>query len=238
MPPALLAVLPAVIGTAGGLGAAALASRGQNRATDATQAQLNEDNAVRRQILGIIQPFAQQLINLGMNPQEILNSPLGVSLLQPGRQAISQNYDQARQNLMDLISGSGFSPQSGVSQGPLANLFSEEANAQSNLMSQLPLQALQLGMQGSNLLAGQQAQFNPNGALSAFAQLSSTPSAFNQALANLPASIGGILSNYRNQNQGTNQSWGASPEHSLSAALRALGVTPINNTPWPTTPGG
>ena len=159
-------------------------------------------------------------------------------MLKPLQEATASNFKAARQNLIDTSAGSGFSPGSGMVQGPLANLFSEEANAQSNLMSQLPLQALQLGMQGSNLLAGQQAQFNPNGALSAFAQLSSTPSAFNQALANLPASIGGILSNYRNQNQGTNQSWGASPEHSLSAALRALGVTPINNTPWPTTPGG
>ena len=53
------------------------------------------------------------------------------------------------------------STQSGVGVGPLANLFGEEAQQQAALVQGLPLQALNLGLQGANLLQGQQAIFNP-----------------------------------------------------------------------------
>jgi len=113
------------------------------------------------QVFKSIEPFAKALLSLGLDPASILSSPLGVSLLAPGRTAIGQEFEAARSQLVDFLGSRGLSTQSGVGVGPLANLFGEEAQQQSALVQGLPLQALQLGMQGANILQGQQAIFNP-----------------------------------------------------------------------------
>ena len=122
---------------------------------------LQEDLKLRTQIFKSIEPFAKALISLGLDPQAILSSPLGVSLLAPGRSAIGQEFEAARSSLVDLLGSRGLSTGSGVGVGPLANLFGQEAQQQAQLVQGLPLQALQLGLQGANVLQGQQAVFNP-----------------------------------------------------------------------------
>ncbi len=126
----------------------------------ATQA-LQDDLKIRMQAFKSIEPFAKAMIALGLDPASILSTPLGVSLLMPGRTAIGKEFEAARSSLIDTLGGRGFSTGSGVGVGPLANLFGEEAQQQSQLTAGLPLQAVQLGLQGANLLQGQQAIFNP-----------------------------------------------------------------------------
>ena len=126
----------------------------------ATQA-LQDDLKIRMQAFKSIEPFAKAMIALGLDPASILSTPLGVSLLMPGRTAIGQEFEAARSSLVDLLGSRGLSTGSGVGVGPLANLFGQEAQQQSQLTAGLPLQAVQLGLQGANLLQGQQAIFNP-----------------------------------------------------------------------------
>jgi hypothetical protein len=122
---------------------------------------LQDDLKLRKQAFANIEPFAKAMIALGLDPASILSTPLGVSLLMPGRTAIGQEFEAARSQLVDLLGSRGFSTGSGVGVGPLANLFGQEAQQQSQLTAGLPLQAVQLGLQGANLLQGQQAIFNP-----------------------------------------------------------------------------
>lgn len=122
---------------------------------------LQDDLKLRKQAFSNIEPFAKAMIALGLDPASILSTPLGVSLLMPGRTAIGQEFEAARSSLVDLLGSRGFSTGSGVGVGPLANLFGQEAQQQSQLTAGLPLQAVQLGLQGANLLQGQQAIFNP-----------------------------------------------------------------------------
>ena len=122
---------------------------------------LQDDLKIRMQAFKSIEPFAKAMIALGLDPASILSTPLGVSLLMPGRTAIGKEFEAARSSLIDTLGGRGFSTGSGVGTGPLANLFGEEAQQQSQLTAGLPLQAVQLGLQGANLLQGQQAIFNP-----------------------------------------------------------------------------
>lgn len=122
---------------------------------------LQDDLKLRMQVFKSIEPFAKALISLGLDPASILSTPLGVSLLAPGRTAIGQEFEAARSQLVDFLGSRGLSTQSGVGVGPLANLFGQEAQQQSALVQGLPLQALQLGLQGANVLQGQQAIFNP-----------------------------------------------------------------------------
>ncbi len=120
-----------------------------------------QDLKIRKAIFGNIEPFAKALLALGLDPASILSSPLGVSLLMPGRMAIADEFEAARSQLVDFLGSRGLSTQSGVGIGPLANLFGQEAQQQSQLVAGLPLQAVQLGLQGANVLQGQQAVFNP-----------------------------------------------------------------------------
>ena len=122
---------------------------------------LQDDLKIRMQAFKSIEPFAKAMIALGLDPASILSTPLGVSLLMPGRTAIGQEFEAARSSLVDLLGSRGLSTGSGVGVGPLANLFGQEAQQQSQLTAGLPLQAVQLGLQGANLLQGQQAVFNP-----------------------------------------------------------------------------
>jgi len=122
---------------------------------------LQEDLKLRTQIFKSIEPLAKALLSLGLDPASILSSPLGVSLIAPARSAIGEEFEAARAQLVDFLGSRGLSTQSGVGVGPLANLFGEEAQQQAALVQGLPLQALNLGLQGANLLQGQQAIFNP-----------------------------------------------------------------------------
>jgi hypothetical protein len=122
---------------------------------------LQDDLKLRMQVFKSIEPFAKALISMGLDPAAILSTPLGVSLLAPGRTAIGKEFEAARSALIDTLGSSGLSTGSGVGVGPLANLFGEEAQQQASLVQGLPLQSLQLGLQGANLLQGQQAIFNP-----------------------------------------------------------------------------
>ncbi len=113
---------------------------------------------LRKEAFNLVQPLAKAFIALGLDPQKILSTPLGVSLLMPGRTAIGKEFEAARSSLVDLIGSRGFSTGSGVATGPLASLFGQEAQAQSELTAGLPLQAANLGLQGANLLTGAGAQ--------------------------------------------------------------------------------
>ncbi len=120
-----------------------------------------ENTALQKQIFGTIEPFAKMLMQFGIDPIKFLQSPQGVALLGPVREQIGSSFDQARMNLVDMGAGAGFSPGSGQMTGPLANMFSSEASAQSNALQQLIGQALGLGIQGGNILQGQQGMFSP-----------------------------------------------------------------------------
>ena len=116
---------------------------------------------LQKEIFAQIKPFAEMLVKFGIDPIEFLASPQGQALLAPTQQAISGNFEQARTNLVDLLGISGFSTQSGVGAGPFANLLGEEALAQSGAVQNLIGQSLNLGLQGSNVMQGQQGVFNP-----------------------------------------------------------------------------
>ena len=192
-------LLAAILGAGGALGGAAIGSAGQRSASRTAAQVAQEELALRRQILALIAPFATQLIQLGMDPQQILSSPLGAALLQPGRTALTNEFGQARSNFIDSMAGAGFSPGSGVAAGPLANLFGMEAQAQAGLTQQLPLQAIGLGTQGAGLLQGLQPGV---GGINQSLQIAGQPSLLSQAFANLPAAIAAAIAAY---NQGRQQ---------------------------------
>lgn len=123
-----------------------------------------QNAALQKAIYQQIAPFADMLMKFGIDPLKFLQSPQGAALLAPVREQIGSSFDQSRMNLVDMMAGAGFSPGSGQSVGPLANMFSSEASAQSNALQNLIGQALSMGMQGGNILQGQQAVFNPNAA--------------------------------------------------------------------------
>ena len=185
--------LPAVlIGAAASLGSSAIASSGQRKAAKNQEQLAQSELELKKQIIAQILPFAQQLMSLGIDPIQFMQSPLGQSILKPAQEATSRNFEQARVNLVDTLGGRGFSPSSGIAAGPLASLFGQEAAAQSNLVSQLPMQGLQIGLQGASLAAGQ----SPNiGQIGSLFQQAGQPNAFQQALANLPVALGSILGN-------------------------------------------
>lgn len=109
----------------------------------------------------LILPFAQQLIGFGIDPVKFLQSPQGQSMLRPLQEATARNFEGARMNLVDSSAGSGFSPGSGMTQGPLANLFAQEAQAQSGNVAGLISQSQNAGIQGANLLNQQQGAILP-----------------------------------------------------------------------------
>ena len=189
-------IIASALGIGGGLLGSYLGSSGQRDASKSQKELAAEELAIRKQILGLIVPFATQLMQLGIDPAKFISSPLGQSLLRPGREAIGKEFEQARTNLVDASSGRGFSPGSGQAIGPMANLFGQEATAQSSLVSQLPQQGLQLGLQGIGALTG----VNPSGSsISNIIQAGGQPNLFQQGLSNIPAAIGGAINNYQQQ---------------------------------------
>jgi hypothetical protein len=109
-----------------------------------------------------ILPFAQMLMQAGVDPMKFLQTPQGQALLGPIRESIGQEFDQSRTNMYDFFSGSGVDPRgSGLAAGPMANMFSSEASAQSNALRDFIANTLQMGQAGAGLLSGQQQIFNP-----------------------------------------------------------------------------
>lgn len=164
-----------------------------------------EELKLRKEAFSLIQPFTKALISLGLDPAKILSSPLGAALLMPGRTAIGQEFEAARQQLVDLLGSRGLSTGSGVGAGPLANLFGQEAQQQSQLVAGLPLQALNLGLQGANALTGAGAQLirpdiSGQVALGAGQNVINAPPGFGQqlglaAVKGGSAALGGLLGN-------------------------------------------
>ena len=129
----------------------------QQMSNQLLQADIKRQEAVFQQI----KPLADFLLAFGIDPVKFLSTPQGAALLAPQRAAIGQGFDQARTNLVDMLAGTGFSPGSGQGAGPLANLFGQEAGAQSDLLYKTIADSLNLGLQGANILHGQQAVFDP-----------------------------------------------------------------------------
>lgn len=119
-----------------------------------------EQLAMQRELMGQITPLATSLMSLGLDPTQFIQSALGQSILGQGRKAVSGEFGQARTNLAEYLGNSGLTG-SGVGVGPMANLFGQEAMAQSDLVNQLPQLGLNFGLQGANILQGQQAMLNP-----------------------------------------------------------------------------
>jgi len=123
-----------------------------------------EQLAMQKELMAQITPLATQLIGLGIDPSQFVQSALGQSLLSQGRQGISSEFGQAKQNLAEQLGASGLTG-SGVGVGPMGALYGQEALAQANLVGQLPQMGLNLGLQGANILQGQQGILNPQGFL-------------------------------------------------------------------------
>jgi len=124
------------------------------------QQQIEQQNLARQnQIYGQISPFAQGLLGMGQNAQK----GIAPDSFQLGtRNALASAFGGARQNLTDFLgsSGQGFG---GLAAGPAANLGAQESSAMGQSYADAVNQALGLGMQGGNMLQGQQAIFNPQG---------------------------------------------------------------------------
>jgi len=109
----------------------------------------------------LVEPLGQALIQFGIDPVSFLQSSQGQAILAPTQEAIASNFGAQRQNLVDALGQTGFSFGGGIGTAPFANLLSEEAGAQSGNVQNLVAQSLGLGLQGANILQGQQGIFNP-----------------------------------------------------------------------------
>lgn len=122
------------------------------------QQQIEKQNlALQQKAYGQISPFAQGLLDMGTNAQK----GIAPDSFQLGtRNALAGAFGQQRQNLADFLgqSGQGFS---GLAAGPAANLGAQESTAMGQAYADAINQALGLGLQGSNVLQGQQSIFNP-----------------------------------------------------------------------------
>lgn len=217
-------LIPIAIGAAGALGGAAINRSGQKKAQKTLQTQADRENAIKQEILNLIKPFATQLLQIGINPADIVKSPLGQQLLSPGRQAITGEFEQSRTNLIDQLASQGIS--GGLAAGPLANLSTQEALAQSNLLASMPQLAIQLGTQGANLLNQQSAQFNPNALVSQLAAQQGQQSPFAGALASIGLMIQNQLQNQRNTSAGYTPTSAQYPI--LPGGSQIPGMTPPN----------
>ena len=121
-------------------------------------AALKDANAKQQQLFEFLKPFGLSALDIG---NQALAGKAPNSFLLPQTNALSSAFGQSRQNLAEALGRSGQSG-SGVSAGPLANMENDQAVAEGNARLNAILQGLNVGFQGSNVLAGQQAVFNPN----------------------------------------------------------------------------
>lgn len=134
-------------------------ARQQEAANAQLQQQIEQQNlALQRQIYGQISPFASSLLQTG---QDALQGKAPDFFQLGTRNALASAFGQQRQNLADFLgkTGQGFS---GIAAGPAANLGAQESTAMGQSYADALTQALGLGMQGGNMLTGQQAVFNPS----------------------------------------------------------------------------
>lgn len=113
--------------------------------------------ALQNRIYGQISPYAQGLLQMGQNAQK----GIAPDSFQLGtRNALASAFGQQRSNLADFLgqSGQGFG---GLAAGPAANLGAQESMAMGQSYADALNQALGLGLQGANVLQGQQGIFNP-----------------------------------------------------------------------------
>ena len=110
-----------------------------------------------------IEPFIKQLLQWGIDPQAFLQSSVGQAFLRPMQEATARNFAGARESLIDVGAGQGWSPATGIMSGPLANLFGLESLQQSANVSELLRRAPEMGLLGAQLAQGQQQIFNPLG---------------------------------------------------------------------------
>ena len=113
---------------------------------------------LQQQIYGQISPFATGLMGAG---QQALKG-IAPDFFQLGtRNALAGAFGQQRQNLADFLgrSGQGFG---GLAAGPAANLGAQDSSAMGQSYADALNQALGLGVQGGNILQGQQGIFNPS----------------------------------------------------------------------------
>ena len=122
------------------------------------QQQIEKENLARQNLIyGQVSPFGVGLLNAG---QAGLKG-VAPDYFQLGtRNALAGAFGQERQNLADFLgrSGQGFG---GLAAGPAANLGAQESSAMGQAYNDAVLQSLGLGLQGGNMLQGQQAVFNP-----------------------------------------------------------------------------
>jgi len=112
---------------------------------------------LQHQIYGQISPFASGLLGMG---SKALKGQAPDYFKLGTRNALASAFGQQRQNLTDFLgqSGQGFG---GLAAGPAANLGAQESMAMGQSQADAITQALGLGLQGGNMLGGQQAMFNP-----------------------------------------------------------------------------
>jgi hypothetical protein len=122
------------------------------------QQNIEKQNLARQQqISGQLSPFATGLLGTG---QGALQGQAPAMFQLGTRNALAGAFGQQRQNLTDFLgqSGQGFG---GLAAGPAANLGAQESSAMGSAYNQSLLDSLNLGLQGGNVLQGQQAVFNP-----------------------------------------------------------------------------
>ena len=160
--------IPAIAAIGGGLAAKKLSKKTPDPKTTLSQTQqltnqqMQQDMKMRQDMYNQILPFAQMLIKAGIDPIAFLQTPQGQALLGPVKESIGQEFDQARTNMFDWFSGSGVDPKaSGLAMGPIANLFGSESKAQSDALRDFISNSMNMGLQGANILQGQQGVFNP-----------------------------------------------------------------------------
>jgi hypothetical protein len=125
-----------------------------------------QQQANQQKLYDQMAPYLQSLTGLGFDVNSFVNSPLGAALLAQQSGGISKEYGAARNLLAENLGSAGLTG-SGVGIGPQANLLRGEASAQAGLRQQLPIQGLQLGMQGIQGLSSLYGMNNPTQALSA-----------------------------------------------------------------------
>lgn len=134
------------------------AARQQEQQLAQQQQAIQQQNfALQNKIYGQISPFATGLMTAGQNALQ----GKAPDYFQLGtRNALASAFGQQRQNLTDFLgqSGQGFS---GLAAGPAANLGAQESTAMGQAYADALNQALGLGVQGGNILQGQQGVFNP-----------------------------------------------------------------------------
>lgn len=126
----------------------------------AQQQEATQRAQLQREQFDAIKPLATALLSLGIDPAQFLQSPFGQSLFGPAKEAIGQEFDASRVNLEEALASRGISG-TGVGAAPLASTFIDQAKASADLFRTIPQLGLNLGLQGANLLQGQQAIFNP-----------------------------------------------------------------------------